>query len=100
MAAGKWETGIDKVLLKFGVTKTLFQENAAEELESVLQDYHDRAKQHGNMIQKYIHSEKPVRQNGVWLCPACNHRIQYNHSHCHFCGKKIGWDNKSSLKRE
>ena len=58
MAAGQWELRISEVLVKFGVTKEKLQENAAEELESTLQDYH----------------------------------VQYNHTHCHWCGKKMGWD--------
>ena len=91
MSEGSWESKVDKVLFKFGVIKTSLQENAAEELESTLQDYHDLAKQYSDLLTKHCYEEKPVRQNGVWLCPACNHRIQYNHSYCHWCGKKLGF---------
>ena len=50
---GAWEKSLDEVLLKFGVTKEKLQENAAEELESTLQDYHDLAKQYSDMLSKY-----------------------------------------------
>ncbi len=89
---GAWEESLNRVLLKFGVTKETLQSNAAEELESTLQDYHDLAQQYGDVLTKYCYEEKPVMKNGVWLCPACGRRVQHNHSHCHWCGKKMGWD--------
>ena len=92
MAAGKRENDIDEVLIRFGVTKKPLQENAAEELESTLQDYHDLAQQYSDMLTKFGYADKPIRKNGVWVCPDCKKRIQSNHSHCHWCGKKIGWD--------
>ena len=91
MAAGKWEIQISKVLVKFGVTKVALQENAAEELESTLQDYHDLAQQYGDMLTKFCYEAKPIKRNGVWCCPECGKRTSYNHSHCHWCGKKLGW---------
>lgn len=92
MAAGTWETKINDVLLKFGVTKKPFQENAAEELESSLQDYHDLAQQYSDMVTHYSYPAKPIRKSGVWVCPDCGRRVQYNHSYCHYCGKRVGWD--------
>lgn len=91
MAAGKWETKINEVLIRFGVTKEPFQENAEEELESTLQDYHDLAQQYSDLVTRFCYEEKPVHRNGVWMCPACGRRTQHNHSHCHWCGKKLGW---------
>lgn len=44
------------------------------------------------MIRHYETKSAPVRQNGVWCCPSCGKRVQSNHSHCHRCGKKIGWE--------
>lgn len=92
MAAGAWETKINDVLLRFEIIKKPLQENAAEELESALQDYHDLAQQYSDMLKKFCYDAKPIRKNGVWVCPDCNRRIQYNHSHCHYCGRKVGWD--------
>lgn len=88
---GAWEKSLDKVLLKFGVTKETLQENAAEELESTLQDYHDLAKQYSDMISRFSYEDKPLKKNGVWLCPSCHRRVAVHHTHCHWCGKKMGW---------
>lgn len=89
--AETWETNLNQVLMQFGITKSPFQENAAEELESILQDYHDLAHQHSKMLADFCYEEKPVSRNGIWLCPKCGKRTQYNHTHCHWCGKKMGW---------
>lgn len=89
---GAWEGSLNEVLMRFGVIKEPLQGNAAEELESTLQDYHDLAQLHGDMLTKYCYEEKPVMKNGAWLCPACGRQIQFNHSHCHWCGKKMGWE--------
>lgn len=91
-AAGNWEVKIDAVLLKFGITKKPLQEDADEELASTLQDYHDLAQQYSDMLTKFGYADKPIRKNGVWVCPDCGKRIQSNHSHCHWCGKRVGWD--------
>ena len=80
MAAGKWELQISEVLLKFGVTKESLQEN-----------YHDLAAQYSDMMTTFCYEDKPVKRNNVWLCPKCGKRVQYNHTHCHWCGKKMGW---------
>ena len=91
MATGKWETKINDVLLKFGIIKEALQDSAAEELESTLQDYHDLAQQYSDLMTKYCYEAKPVKRNGIWVCPECGRKIVYNHSHCHWCGKKLGW---------
>lgn len=88
---GAWEKSLDEVLIKFGVTKEKLQENAAEELESALQDYHDLAKQYSDMLSRFGYEDKPVKKNGVWLCPSCHRRVTMHHIHCHWCGKKMGW---------
>lgn len=97
MSAEGWKAEIDKVLLKYGVTKETMQENAAEELASSLQDYHDLAQQYSDMMTHYCYEDKPVRRSGVWCCPKCGKRIQYNHSFCHWCGKKVGWKQCSRI---
>ena len=89
--AGAWEEGISQVLMRYGVTKEPLQGNAAEELENALQDYHGLARQYGQMLADFCHEDRPVRKDGIWLCPKCRRRIQHSHSHCHRCGKKIGW---------
>lgn len=88
---GAWEESLNRVLMQYGVTRETLQENAAEELESTLQDYHDLAQQYSSMLTDFCYEEKPVLRNGIWLCPKCGKRIQHNHTHCHWCGKKLGW---------
>ena len=56
-----------------------------------LQDYNSLAKQYQTLHRKYEAPGKPTHKDGVWHCPACNSRVQINHSHCHRCGKRIGW---------
>lgn len=56
-----------------------------------LQDYNSLAKQYQALHRKYETPGKPTHKDGVWHCPACNCRVQINHSHCRRCGKKIGW---------
>ena len=51
----------------------------------------DDNKEYNRMIQHYETMAKPVHRSGVWCCPSCGKRIQYNHSFCHYCGKRIGW---------
>lgn len=91
MAAGTRDKKIDDVLLRFEVTKEPLQDNAAEELENALQDYHDLAQQYSDLMAKFCYETKPVKRCGIWVCPDCGRKIAYNHSHCHSCGKKLGW---------
>ncbi|RKJ19185.1 hypothetical protein D7X48_14820 [bacterium D16-50] len=88
---GAWEESLNQVLMRYGVTKETLQGNAAEELESALQEYHDLAQQYGDMLTVFCYEAKPLLRSGIWLCPKCEKRIQYGHTHCHWCGKKIGW---------
>ena len=55
-----------------------------------LQDYNSLAKQYQALHRKFETQGKPTHKDGVWHCPACNSRVQINHSYCHRCGKKIG----------
>ena len=91
MESKKWETDIDLVLRGYGITNSPFQEDAAEQLATVLQDYESMAKKHGEMIVHFQQEEKPIHKSGVWCCPRCGKRIKDNHDHCHWCGKKVGW---------
>ena len=56
-----------------------------------LQDYNSMAKQYQTLHRKYEAPGKPTHKDGVWHCPACNSRVQINHTHCHRCGKRLGW---------
>ena len=57
----------------------------------ILQDYRTLAKQYQNLHRKFEIPGKPIHKDGVWHCPACNSRVSPNHTHCHRCGKKMGW---------
>ena len=91
MAAGQWETDINEVLLDFKVIKEEFQEDAAKQLDSVLHDYFSVTQHYGELVKKHCYESKPIYKSGVWVCPDCGKKIPYNHSFCHWCGKKIGW---------
>ena len=53
-------------------------------------DYHLAAKQQKEMHRKYEVPVRAVRKDGAFLCPECNHRVGLKHTHCHWCGKKLG----------
>lgn len=57
----------------------------------ILDDYRKLAKQYKVLYQKYETRCKPIHEDGVWHCPACNGRVRINNAHCHRCGKKLGW---------
>ena len=38
---------------------------------------------------KFEVPDKPIKKDGVWHCPECNHRVDPHHSHCHWCGNKL-----------
>ena len=61
-------------------------------------DYKKQADMLKSMIAYYRKDEKPIRRDGMWLCPACGKKITEWHSYCHLCGKKVGWG--SVLKRK
>lgn len=70
------------------------QKEGIDDLESVrdlIADYNAQAKTYQAMHQKYEVASKPVRKDGVLHCPECNHRVSPHHSHCHWCGKKLGY---------
>lgn len=55
-------------------------------------DYQSMADEHKRMVEKY-ETEAPVIKRGMdfYCCPACGKRTSRNHTHCHWCGKKLGW---------
>jgi rubrerythrin len=66
--------------------------DAIEKLQYSEDVYKKQAEMLKSMITYYRKDEKPIRRNGVWLCPACGKKLQENQSYCHLCGKKIGWE--------
>jgi rubrerythrin len=62
----------------------------ADGVKDLIHEYRSLADQHKKMHQKFCVAKNPVRKDGLWHCPECNHRISYRHGFCHWCGKKIG----------
>lgn len=65
---------------------------AFKEIQDILYDYPQQAEQLRLLMEKY-ETEVPVTIRGIdfYQCPACNGRTGRRHSHCHKCGKKLGW---------
>lgn len=62
----------------------------AEGLKDLLHDYNAQAAQLKELHRKYENPTKAIWRDSVWHCPECNHRVMPRHSHCHWCGKKLG----------
>lgn len=54
-------------------------------------DYDALAKQYRGMIDKYETEAIPIREDGMFLCPACRRRVYETSSYCWHCGKRVGW---------
>ena len=67
-------------------------EEALTQAMDIVYDYQSMADEHKRMVEKY-ETEAPVIKRGMdfYCCPACEKRTSRNHTHCHWCGKKLGW---------
>ncbi len=61
-------------------------------IADILFDYVNQERQFLRLMEKY-EKESPaiIKDVGFFQCPACRKRTGRNHTHCHWCGKKIGW---------
>lgn len=68
-------------------------EAAITQAMDIIFDYKTMADAYTQMMTKY-EKEQPVIKRGMdfYQCPACGKRTGRNHSHCHWCGKKLGWN--------
>lgn len=80
---------------------------ALQEAIDIIYDYEKATEQAKELIQKYEVAEFTIqREMGIYVCPLCGKRAGENHSHCHWCGKKLKWDkftrigDKRPLKRD
>lgn len=64
---------------------------ALQEAIDIIANYEKMSPQYGEMTVHFKIPQKPVSRSGVWCCPACGKRVHYHHTHCHWCGKKMGW---------
>ena len=62
-----------------------------QEAMDIISDYEKVVSDSNRLIQHYETEARPINRSGVWCCPECGRRVQYNHSHCHYCGKRMGW---------
>ena len=65
-----------------------------QEAMDIISDYERMAEYSKRMVLHYETKDKAVSRNGILCCPACGKKVSYNHTHCHWCGKKIGWGNE------
>lgn len=87
-----WTDDVDALEAAIGILSALQDEGVtdAEAVRDLLHDYNAQAKQCRELHRKYETPTRATRQDGVWHCPECNHRVQPKHSFCHWCGKKLG----------
>ena len=71
----------------------------AEILADVLEDYRKVSEEVARLYEKYEQPRQPMTAVGVYLCPACRKRIYENHSHCHWCGQRLGWPGRKGIMR-
>ena len=62
-----------------------------QEAMDIISDYEKVVAELNRLLQHYETEAKPINRSGVYCCPECGRRVQFNHSHCHYCGKRIGW---------
>ena len=65
---------------------------ALQEAGDIIADYEAAVAQTAELIRKYEQEEPAINRGmGYWQCPECQKRTSEGHSHCHWCGKALGW---------
>lgn len=65
---------------------------ALQEAMDIISDYEKVVADSNRMIKHYETPEKARRvTENFYSCPNCGKGIQFNRSHCQWCGKRIGW---------
>ena len=87
-----WQKDIEALEAAICMISTLEDEgvNDAEALKDLIFDYNLSVKQNKELHRKFEVVAKVIRADGVFHCPECNRRVSFKHSHCHWCGKKLG----------
>ena len=88
-----WSKDIRALEETTGILCTMQDEgiNSAEELKDLIFDYKLAVKHNQEYVRKFGTPERVYPKDDVWHCPECNHRVQINHSFCHWCGKRLAW---------
>ena len=91
-----WQQDVQACETAIGILAALTDEGISDLAGTMdmLQDYRALAKQCRVMHLKFEVAAHPTHKDGVWHCPACNSRVATNHTHCHRCGKMLGWGAK------
>ena len=69
------------------------RDRGAVDVESaldILHDYDGVVKERDALHRRYEIASRPIRKDGIWHCPRCNHRTHPKNTHCRWCGKKLG----------
>lgn len=62
-----------------------------DELRDVRADDAQRVNEWREMVRLYRTETRPTVKGDIVICPECGRRVSVNNSHCHRCGKKLGW---------
>ena len=75
---------------------------SVSEAIDIIYDYANATEQASRLMQKYETPKDVIRRGDgmfdTWQCPDCMNFIQYGNEHCHWCGRKIGWELKPKKK--
>ena len=63
------------------------------EAADIISDYEMVVEENLEYQKRYAEETAPLYECGVMICPECHHRVKDNYTHCHHCGKKLGWPN-------
>ncbi|MBR2132244.1 MAG: hypothetical protein IJ955_06865 [Oscillospiraceae bacterium] len=87
-----WQADVEAVETAISILSALQDEgiNDSDQVLDLLNDYRLQAAQLRECHRKYETAAKPVRNSSIYLCPECNHRVVPKHTHCHWCGRKLG----------
>lgn len=87
--------GYTQMILDGEPQKAEFAEKIEEALTQamdIVYDYQGVVDEHKRMVEKYEKAEPAINRGmDFYQCPACGKRTSRNHTHCHWCGKKLGW---------
>ncbi len=87
-----WQTDVEALEAAINIISALQDEGItdAEGVKDLIFDYNALGKQYKDLHRLHIKAASPIHKDGVWHCPECNSRVNFNHSFCHRCGKRIG----------
>ena len=74
---------------------------ALQKAIDIISNYERATKQTADILQRYEFAEPVIqRDTDIYVCPRCGKRAGENHSHCHWCGKKLKWDKSTRIGDE